>query len=241
VTTSGAARPDTHELDAGRQARRAGLDRDLRIRLSELMDEGRRIWDRFDVEVRQQEFHPFVAADYELMLDTLLRLREPGLSFLEWGSASGVITIMADLLGYDACGIEIDPDLVDTARELAQQFGSSARFVAGSFLPAGYQWRSSCGDTRLGTIGDARSGYLELGRPLEEFDIVYAYPWSGEDAMMRDIMKRYGRRGARLLLNSGSAGLTMLRDGRALVESDRSHEPRTAGETRDGRVPRNDR
>lgn len=239
MTPHDVARSDSREPDAGRRVRRAGLERDLRIRLAELMDEGRRIWDRFDVEVRQQEFHPFVAADYELMLDTLLRLREPGLSFLEWGSASGVITIMADLLGYDASGIEIDPDLVETARELAQQFGSNARFVAGSFLPSGYAWRSSCGDPRLGTIGQARSGYLELGRPLEEFDIVYAYPWSGEDAMMRDIMKRYGRPGARLLLNSGSAGLTILRDGRELREPGSGHDARGAGGTRDGRVAPN--
>lgn len=190
------------------------LPQELRIRIAELIWEGRRIWDRFDTEVRQHEFHPFVAADYEMMLGVLLRLREPGLSFLEWGSATGVITIIADLLGYDACGIEIDGGLVDTARELAAQFGSNARFAAGSFLPAGYEYRSSCGDRRLGTIGHAPSGYMVLGRPLDSFDLVYAYPWSGEEPLMRDLMRRYGRADARLLLHSGSAGITILRGDR---------------------------
>jgi hypothetical protein len=77
----------------------AGLDPVLRVRIAELAEEGREIWDRFDAEVRRQEFHPFIAADYELVLQELLKLRAPGRSFLEWGSANGVITIMADLLG----------------------------------------------------------------------------------------------------------------------------------------------
>jgi hypothetical protein len=199
--------PETTDL-------RASLSHDLRIRLAELMEEGRQIWDRFDIEVRQQEFHPFVAADYDLLLDTLLRLREPGLSFLEWGSAIGVITIMADLLGYDACGIEIDASLVDTARDLADRYGSNARFAAGSFLPTGYRFRSSCGDTRTGTIGDAPSGYLMLERPLDSFDIVYGYPWSGEAPMMQDVMARYGNPESRLLLHSGTAGFHTFRGGR---------------------------
>ena len=33
-------------------------------------------------------------------------------SFLEWGSGTGVITIMADMLGFEAYGIEINPALV---------------------------------------------------------------------------------------------------------------------------------
>jgi hypothetical protein len=199
---------------AGGAGARAELPDELRIRIAELIWEGRRLWDRFDADVRQHEFHPFVPADYEMMLDLLLQLRQPGLSFLEWGSGSGVITIMADLLGYDACGIEIDGDLVDSARELARQFDSNARFAAGSFLPAGYEYRSSCGDRRLGTIGHAPSGYLILGRGLDTFDLVYGYPWSGEDALMRDVMRCYGDPDARLLLHTGSAGVAILRGGR---------------------------
>jgi hypothetical protein len=197
-------------------ALRQQLPQELRIRIAELIWEGRQFFDRFDTEVRQAEFHPFVPADYEMMLDLLLQLREPDrrLSFMEWGSGTGVITIIADLLGYDACGIEIDGSLVDAARELATQFGSGARFAHGSFLPAGYEFRTASGDRRLGTIGHAPSGYLALGRSLDTFDLVYGYPWSGEDAMMRDLMRRYGDPGARLLLHTGSAGLIVLRGDR---------------------------
>jgi hypothetical protein len=199
--------PDT----AGRAV--AMVDPGLRARLSALREEGEAIWDRFDVEVRQQEWHPFVAADYRVVESALLPLRRPGATFLEWGSAAGVITIMADLLGFDACGIEIDGELVDLARGLAERFESGARFALGSFLPAGYEWRSPGGDGRLGTIGRARSGYLGLGRPLEDFDVVFGYPWIGEEPVMHDVMRTHGGRDAHLLLH-GARGVEVYRAGR---------------------------
>lgn len=180
----------------------ADLSPELRARLSALLDEGWELWARFDTQVRQNGFHPFVAADYDVVLDALVALRAPGLRFLEWGSATGVITIMADLLGYDAYGIEIDRDLVTQARELARSTRSAATFTAGSFVPTGYRWKDRGGDGRLGTIGDAESGYLQLGLPLEEFDVVFAYPWGGEEAMMLDLMKIHGRRDARFVLHT---------------------------------------
>jgi hypothetical protein len=189
-------------------------DAALRARLDSLCEEGREIWERFDREVRERDFHPFVAADYDRILQALLPLRAPGLRFLEWGSATGVVAIMADMLGFEAYGIELDPELVRVARGLAARFDSGARFAAGSFLPTGYQYRPSGGDGRLGTIGEGPSGYLELRHPLEDFDVVYGFPWHGEEGMMQDVMRRYGGRGALLLLNDATEGVRTYRDGR---------------------------
>jgi hypothetical protein len=186
----------------------------LRARLTALCDEGWEIWSRFDTDVRQRTWHPFVPADYDRVLQTLLTLRAPGRRFLEWGSAQGVITIMADLLGFEACGIEIDPALVRTARDLAGRYESGARFAVGSFLPEGYAWKPRSGDGRLGTIGQGVAGYAELGHPLEDFDVVFGYPWTGEEPMMHDIMRRYGNRGATLLFYGVSDGMEVYRDGR---------------------------
>lgn len=181
------------------------LDPALKSKLTALIEEGRDIAYTFDLEVRQKNWHPFVAADYDVVLRRLLPMREPGLRFLECGSATGVITIIADLLGFDACGIEIDGDLVKIARKLAEKYGSGAQFAAGSFLPTGYEYRDSTGDHRTGTLGgQAESGYLLLGRPLEDFDVVFAYPWDGEAAVIEDLMKRYGGKDARLLLHGGT-------------------------------------
>jgi hypothetical protein len=185
-----------------------------RARVAELSEVGWEIWSRFDEEVRSRDWHPFVPADYDHVVDALVALWRPGLRFLEWGSATGVITIAADLIGYEACGIELDPDLVDTARELADRFGSDATFAPASFLPAGYVWRPSHGDGRIGTIGQGESGYPILGHPLEDFDVVYGYPWPGEEPMMHDLMRCYGGRGARLIVNGGAERVRIFRDGR---------------------------
>lgn len=190
------------------------LEPGLRARLAELSHEGWEIWNRFDTEVRQHHWHPFVPADYERVLQTLLALRRPGLRFLEWGSATGVITIMADLIGYEAYGIELDAELVGIARGLADRFGSGARFAAGSFIPSGYRWRPRNGDGRIGTIGDGESAYPELRHPLDDFDLVYAFPWHGEEPMMLDLMARYGDPGARFLLHGGNEGVRVFRGGR---------------------------
>jgi hypothetical protein len=191
------------------------MDGALRARLDTLFDEGWEIWQRFDARVRRQSWHPFIPADYDQVLATLVSLREPGLRFLEWGSASGVITIMADMLGFEASGIEIDGELVAIARELGARTGSGANFAEGSFLPAGYRWKPAGGDGRLGTIGLAESGYLALGRPLDDFDLVFGYPWDGEQPMMLDLMRQYGSRQARFLLNTPT-GVRIYRDGREL-------------------------
>lgn len=190
-----------------------GLDAADRARLAEISEHGREIWAHFDRTVRQDEWHPFVCADYDFVLEALLALRSPGMRLLEWGSATGVITIMAGLLGYEAYGIELDERLVAISRELADRYDSTARFVAGSFLPAGYTWRPRDGDGRPGTVGEGPSGYLRLGLPLEHFDLVYAFPWGGEEPLMHDLMRVHGRPGAGLCLARASGEVELFRNG----------------------------
>lgn len=200
---------------------RAELSPELEARIEALHAEGRAIFDEFERDVRSAGFHPFKPANYPAMVDMLLPFVGECRTFLEWGSATGIIAITADLLGFDACGIEIDAALVDVARDLAARHGSKARFAAGSLLPAGYTWRSPSGDPRLGTIEEGEPGYAELGMDLADFDLVYGYPWSGEDGMMLDVMQSRGADGSRLLLNTGRGGVRVVtirngngRDGR---------------------------
>ena len=190
------------------------IDAALRKRLDAICEEGRAAWYRFDAEVRQDHWHPFLAADYVRVLERLVSLRKPGRRFLEWGSAMGVVTVMADLLGFESYGIELDASLVQVARELAEREGSKARFATGSFIPMGWEWRPRDGDGRLGTIGHGPSGYLELGHALSDFDIVYAYPWKGEEPMMLDLMRAHGHEDARLVLHSTDYGMRVYHRGR---------------------------
>lgn len=190
-----------------------GADPVLDRRIHALCEEGRDFCHDFDVRVRQDHWHPFVAADYDNVRNALMPLRGPGRRFLEWGSANGVITVMADLLGFDASGIEIDPGLVASATALAERTESNARFVAGSFLPLGWEWNPDDGDRRTGTIDEGPSGYLQLGRALDDFHVVCGYPWPGEEAMMLDLMRCHGHADAVLLLYDAERGVVTYRNG----------------------------
>lgn len=165
--------------------------------------------------MHDRDFHAFIAADYDAVRVALLAHRAPGARFLEWGSASGVIAIMADMMGFDAYGIELDASLVTTARALATRFDSRATFVTGSFLPTGYKRLD--GDDDSETIGDGPSGYLQLGRALDDFDVVFGYPWDHDAPLMHDLMRQYGRPDALLLLNDTESGVRAFRGGRELT------------------------
>jgi hypothetical protein len=192
------------------------LEPDLRLRLLDLCHEGWGVWDRFSRSRDIGDFHPFIAADYEPVLEAIIPHRGEELKFLEWGSATGVIAIIADLLGFEAYGIELDGDLVQMARELATQFDSKATFARGSFIPQGYQWTPLDGDGRMGTIGSGSSGYLELGHHLDEFDVVFAFPWGGEESMMLDLLTSYGSKDATLLLNTVNQGVQVYQKGKLI-------------------------
>ena len=195
----------------------------LKERLRRICDDGRAVWGTFEAQIRNHRFHTFVPGDYECVLAALTALwvkvgmegRAPRL--LELGSATGVIAIMADLVGYEACGIEIDPHLVEVARALAARHEAPVRFATGSYLPDGYEWEDDRGDKRLGTIGVAAPAYAELGHALDYFDVVYAYPWQGEQEIVHDLMARHGAANAWLLLHGGEGGVSLFRGGKPQV------------------------
>jgi hypothetical protein len=118
-------------------------------------------------------------------------------------------------VGFEAYGIELDAALVTTARALAARFDSRAQFVTGSFLPTGY--RRLGGDGASETIGDGPSGYLQLGRALDDFDVVFGYPWDDDAPLMHDLMRQYGRPDALLLLHDTARGVRAFRGGRELT------------------------
>lgn len=81
----------------------------------------------------------FVPSDYEAVWRVLSEVRgrfeepaEP--SFCEWGSGLGVVTGMAEIIGFRASGIEIDATLAELSRELLLSQGLKAPIVTGSYL-----------------------------------------------------------------------------------------------------------
>jgi hypothetical protein len=146
---------------------------------------------------RQERVMPaFVPSDFTAVYTALRALEEsdlaPGRYFCEWGSGFGVAACLAAMLGFDACGIEAEEELVDCARRLADDFGLPVQFACGSFLPAG---KVADGEFAWLVTG-APCGHRELGLDPEDFDVIYAYPWPDEERLTADLFARVARPGA---------------------------------------------
>lgn len=157
------------------------------------------------VEVRQIRVNGFVPSDFDVVFAGLEAVAEndvaPGDVFLEWGSGFGVVAMLASLLEFQAYGIEIDQELTACARMLADDFELPVDFVAGSFIPAGgealVERLFSGSESWLTTIAD--TAYDELGLGLSDFDVVYAFPWPGEQQVVSGLFEEYAAVGAVLV------------------------------------------
>jgi hypothetical protein len=137
----------------------------------------------------------FVPSDYprvDRVLRGLIEELGRGLLFCEWGSGVGVVAGLASLAGFDAVGIEIDAGLVDAARRLADDFRLPVAFMHGSFLPPG---------TRVDADGLVwlTTSHAPVACGPDDFDVIFAYPWSGESDVIASIFERHARPGALLL------------------------------------------
>jgi hypothetical protein len=183
----------------------AALPGDVRAFLREA---DRRI-ERFCRECRVPAFVPSDFAGAYGVLRSLAEGAVPcGNLFCEWGSGFGVVTCLAAMLDFDACGIEIEGELVDEARRLAGDFDLPVEFVRGSFIPAGSE---PCVDTAcawLSTDGDSAEPDLGLGPA--DFDVIFAYPWPDEERVVADLFESHAGAGA-LLVSYHSCGDLRLR------------------------------
>ncbi len=179
--------------------------------LQELWQAAADIWDRREHE---PAFEGYVSADFSAIHQRLLDLRGRAHTFLEWGAGLGVVAIMASRLGYDAYGIEIRPELVLEARQLAERFSASVQFAVGSFVPEEFTANLRDGDEFHRTDMQEQSGYDELDMELRDFDLIYAYPWPEEHTLFRSIIRRCGAPQALYLRYDVREGLSLTRPGK---------------------------
>lgn len=156
---------------------------------------------------RDGAFDSFITSDYVAVWRALERLDPNGRTFLEWGSGLGVIALLARIRGFDAYGIELQPDLVRRARALAERHGLDARFADGTFFPADFEEDVRLHDEDLIHGAEGADGYEELGVALDEFDVVFGFPWPGEEELFLDLFRRGAGGHATLLLNLGRDGI----------------------------------
>ncbi len=187
------------------------LSRNVRL----FLDEADRRIEHFQ---RHSRCPAFVPSDYVRVYAALQAVEAAGLargrSFCEWGSGFGVVASLAALLGFDACGIEAEEELVAEARLLARDFDLPVTFSHGSFLPAGSAISGKPGEDFAWLETGTASGYLELGLDADDFDLIFAYPWPDEEGFTARLFEGHGRPGALLLTYHGGEDLRLRRRAR---------------------------
>ncbi len=141
----------------------------LSVEAAEFLRDGR---ERF----KRVNCFDFVPSNYENAWSVLDQLSRGTLC--EWGSGLGIVVGLAEYLGYDACGIEIDPELAEVSRSFLREHGLKASITTGSYLDESpvadnyyvYSWP--------GQIESVESRFLEISPPEGRLLICY-----GQDAL----------------------------------------------------------
>ena len=131
----------------------------------------------------------------------LVRIRAEGLApgplFCEWGSGLGGVCGVAAFNGFTPVGIEIQSELIDAARSMAKDLALPTVFAEGTFLlPGDEPLTAGTSHTHCAFEHDA---WDALGVAPGDCDIVFAYPWPGEEACVDGVFARHASSGALLL------------------------------------------
>lgn len=102
-----------------------GTGRELSEAARQLIDQGR-------ARFKSLRVFEFVPCNYELFWDILDSL--PRGRFCELGSGWGIATGLATILGFDAQGVEMAPELVAASRKLLADNHLQATIVQGDYL-----------------------------------------------------------------------------------------------------------
>lgn len=131
----------------------------------------------------------------------LARIRAEGLApgplFCEWGSGVGGVCGVAALNGFSPVGIEIQRELIDAARSMAKDLALPTVFAEGTFLLPGDE--ALAADTTHTHCTFEHDAWDALGMTPGDCDIVFAYPWPGEEACVDGVFARHASSGALLL------------------------------------------
>ena len=182
--------------------------------LEEQIAQARRDIEAFQDRWDRPQIEQFVAADYHLVYQSLHWTMHSqamiGQRFLEWGCGFSIVSAIAANLGFNAIGIEAEGDLLAEGRKTIAAWNVDVELIEGDFLPPGSE--DLADDPTLPSLGHAvTDGYATLGLDLDDFAIVYAYPWPGEDDFHEAVFDRFAARGALLMLFCGPNDVRLYR------------------------------
>jgi hypothetical protein len=149
----------------------------------------------------------FVPSDYLAIYPCLKVVYDSHLlcgdRFCEWGSGVGLVASLAAMVGYESYGIEYDGNLCTVAEGIFEDFDVPVNLVNGSFIPDGVedlvQDAYATHDGELALHTDPDRAYDEIGYAINDFDLIFAYPWPNDVELTHGIFDRCAARGAMLL------------------------------------------
>ncbi|MFA6134081.1 MAG: hypothetical protein WC869_08715 [Phycisphaerae bacterium] len=162
-----------------------------------------------------EPIHAFVPSDFPLIYGALRHVVNehlaPGPLFCEWGSGAGVVACLAAMVGLDACGIEFEADLVELSTQLARNYHVDVSFYHGNLVPHGGQRIADEVEEFEWLAAGGPDPYEKMGLEVDDFDMVFAYPWPGEEHVIERLFDRFASDGALLLTYNGGEGARLFR------------------------------
>ena len=149
----------------------------------------------------------FVVCDFEMADQAIRAIVDAGLApgpvFCEWGAGFAVVSGLAAQHGMFSYGIEIHRDLVEQARRLLADHHVEVELAQGSLVPEG-------GDVIVDEMAsqdwlktNEHPAYDELDMDVCDFDLIFAYPWPGEEELIEALFDAFAADGALLLTYHG--------------------------------------
>jgi hypothetical protein len=180
--------------------------------VSRLIQEAERRWDQFFASRSHRRYPRFLPSDAALVFaalnDMTRRDLAPGRVFCEWGSGLGTATCLAALLGYEAYGIELEPELAELSREMARELDIPVEILCTSYIPEGYESYSGVGGEDLVKFAtfsypvssiDHELRYDGMDIEIAAIDLFFVYPWPDEQELMQKLFDAVAGEGAILL------------------------------------------
>jgi hypothetical protein len=168
-------------------------------------------WDRWT----ERPIEQYVASDFRYVWAALQSLNRMGLlkgrSFVEWGCGFGVITGLAWYTGLSAVGIEAESFLVEEGRKLLQLHSIQAELWHGNFLPKGAEQIARRQSDHPSLFHQVPSAYPQHACDLDDFALIFAYPWPGEEHFQREVFCRYAAVDALMLMYRGPYQIELYR------------------------------
>ena len=185
-------------------------------RVNEIIIAADAAWHRLPLHY-QEAGAAWTRADPHVVAHELRRMSGRRCRFLEWGSGIGTHCLIADALGMQAHGIEIDGRLVRSATELAGRLDAGSVFGDGTFIPRGRECPPADEDVSELLLSGGADGYAalagQLGVPPDSasiaatYDVIYAYPAPQHIDWFADLFRDLARVGAVLWCYTETAGI----------------------------------